>query len=44
MKMLGGMVKLPPRVIYSEGSQDREIGDYLLLRDLILDVSYELNM
>ena len=43
-KMLGGVVKPPPRVVYSEGSQDREIGDYLLLRDLVLDVSDELNM
>ncbi len=43
-KMLGGVVKSPPRVVFSEGSQDREICDYLMLRDLILDVSDELNM
>ena len=43
-KMIGGVVKMPPRVVYSEGSQDREIGDYLLLRKLILSVSVDLNM
>ena len=43
-KIVGGVVKSPPRVVYSEGTQDREIGDYLLLRDLILDVSKELNL
>ena len=43
-KMLGGVVKPPPRVVYFEGSQDREISDYLLLRNLILNVSKELNM
>ena len=34
----------PPRVVYWEGSHDREICDYLLLRALILDVSSDLNM
>ena len=42
--MHGGVVKPPPRVVYSEGSQDREISDYLILRDLILDVFSDLNM
>ena len=43
-KMIDGVVKPPPCVVYSEGSQDREIKDYLLLRNLILDVSKKLNM
>ena len=43
-KVIGGVVKPPPRVVCWEGSQDREIGEYLMLRDLILDISSELNM
>ena len=41
-KELGGVVKAPPRVVYFEGSKDREIRDYLMLRNLILEVSEEL--
>jgi len=37
-KIMKGVIKEPPQIVYSEGSQDREISDYLLLRDLILDV------
>ena len=43
-KKMKGLIKQPPKVVYSEGSQDREISDYLLLRDLILNISKELNM
>ena len=34
---LNGVVKPSPHVVYSEGSQDGEIREYLTFRNLILD-------
>ncbi len=34
-------IKLPPTIVFSEGSKDNEIADYLTLRNLILEISKE---
>ena len=34
---LKGEVKLTPKIIFSEGTQNNELADYHLFRDLILD-------
>lgn len=41
---LGGLVKTPPRIVFSEGSNVSEIADYLMFRNLILEVSKEPNI
>ena len=33
---LGRKVKLPPKIVHYEGSQDNDIAEYLMLRKLIL--------
>ena len=33
---IGSVIKLPPHMVYSEGSQDNEIAEYLFFRDIII--------